>query len=1148
MLEVVTLTAPSGGREEVLGRMERAILAGEEGSLLYLCATRPLLEDTRRKLLGRAELPGLGRLRLVLFQGLVDLILRQSMEAVAPLDPAVRDLLLSQVIRRLAAEGRLSHLAPIAETRGLGRSVAGLLAELKRANIRPVAWRQVAAARRKAKWLDLAEVYEAYQAALENLQAVDPDDMGLWALDALVRTDGAFFRGDPAAGQPAIREILVDGYQDFTPVQLAWLKVATVFVPRVTVYLEYDPDRPELYGPSSGTMTALEDLAGDRLLMRAAEAPAALDEEEALSPSPPAPAQEAQALRLLAEELFRPRRQGAESVVETPGRGTADGETSSAAVQVLAAQGDASEARELARWVRQALLADPGLSPGGVAIVYRELGPEAELLAKELEQAGVPCSLARSVPVSSVPAARAALSLLRAAVSPDRMENLIAAVTCGYLDLPGMTGFEEVARELGATVPTREWLTRLEVRVAYLRRAMAAEGEAPSWQLARDVRRYAAARRAAGSLLKRLGRWPAVFSPEEARDLTARLLESFKLRQAVLSPLQSKELGPDEAAELVARDLAALDKLAESATALGQVLEASGTVSLKPGEWLAALEQSLSVQELRLPGQIQRSRAAVQILPAPATRRLRFRLVAMAGLTEGRFPKRFQPDWLLTDEERESLRRHGVTLDTRRELSALERLYFYQAATSASERLLLSYPAAADDGKEQLPSPYLQEVLALFPSGAVPVWGPRPGQLWPDTWREAATPDELKQMAVFRALHAQPFQPQPAPSQGGGTAEAAALLARLQRGGILAPSLWPRLAAEAERQSPIWGPHDGRITRPVVQQALGQRYSPDYSFSASQLGRYSTCPFSFFAERVLRLAPLDEGGEEVDALQVGSLYHQILYAFWDRHRGEPVGAARRDEYRADLRQVAQVELSAFEAQGLAAHPGLWAAKRRQIEDRLLGLLERELDLASKDGPVPTLLEVGFGMPGLDPASRSDPVRIGDEVGGFLLKGKIDRIDRTPGGGFLVLDYKTGTPPRSKDIETGRDLQVPLYLEAARVLLGSGSEPLGGGYESIKDRTRNQGLWKKSHGRLTGVGPRAAGALDDEEWGERVAASVAYAGLAVAGIRGGDFRLDPNGECPKACPYQRICRVNDHRLAGKRRQIRADPQGGDLVGE
>ena len=186
MLEVVTLTALSGGREEVLGRMGRAILAGEEGSLLYLCATRPLLEDTRRKLLGRAELPGLGRLRLVLFQGLVDLILRQSMEAVAPLDPAVRDLLLSQVIRRLAAEGRLSHLAPIAETRGLGRSVAGLLAELKRANIRPAAWRRVAAARGKAKSLDIKTIDETSSGEWRCLFRSQEDEARLITVNVMV--------------------------------------------------------------------------------------------------------------------------------------------------------------------------------------------------------------------------------------------------------------------------------------------------------------------------------------------------------------------------------------------------------------------------------------------------------------------------------------------------------------------------------------------------------------------------------------------------------------------------------------------------------------------------------------------------------------------------------------------------------------------------------------------------------------------------------------------------------------------------------------------------------------------------------------------------------------------------------------------------
>ena len=42
-------------------------------------------------------------------------------------------------------------------------------------------------------------------------------------------------------------------------------------------------------------------------------------------------------------------------------------------------------------------------------------------------------------------------------------------------------------------------------------------------------------------------------------------------------------------------------------------------------------------------------------------------------------------------------------------------------------------------------------------------------------------------------------------------------------------------------------------------------------------------------------------------------------------------------------------------------------------------------------------------------------------------GKIDRIDRTADGHFVVFDYKTGRMPSIADIDTGLNLQLPTLL-------------------------------------------------------------------------------------------------------------------------
>jgi superfamily I DNA/RNA helicase/RecB family exonuclease len=60
-----------------------------------------------------------------------------------------------------------------------------------------------------------------------------------------------------------------------------------------------------------------------------------------------------------------------------------------------------------------------------------------------------------------------------------------------------------------------------------------------------------------------------------------------------------------------------------------------------------------------------------------------------------------------------------------------------------------------------------------------------------------------------------------------------------------------------------------------------------------------------------------------------------------------------------------------------------------------------------------LFEVGFEM----------------EVGGHVVRGRIDRVDRDPDGGIVLLDYKTARTPASEE-DAARSLQLAIYYLAA----------------------------------------------------------------------------------------------------------------------
>ena len=70
-------------------------------------------------------------------------------------------------------------------------------------------------------------------------------------------------------------------------------------------------------------------------------------------------------------------------------------------------------------------------------------------------------------------------------------------------------------------------------------------------------------------------------------------------------------------------------------------------------------------------------------------------------------------------------------------------------------------------------------------------------------------------------------------------------------------------------------------------------------------------------------------------------------------------------------------------------------------------------------------------------------------GPIQFRGKIDRVNLSADGQFVVIDYKSGTAPSATEIANGLRLQLPLYLMAVQALHDPAQTPLGGGYVEIR---------------------------------------------------------------------------------------------------
>jgi ATP-dependent helicase/nuclease subunit B len=176
--------------------------------------------------------------------------------------------------------------------------------------------------------------------------------------------------------------------------------------------------------------------------------------------------------------------------------------------------------------------------------------------------------------------------------------------------------------------------------------------------------------------------------------------------------------------------------------------------------------------------------------------------------------------------------------------------------------------------------------------------------------------------------------------------------------------------------------------RPAPKPSAEQR---NVTISATALDRLLGDPFQFYAGRVMGLNDLEAIEDEPGPLWQGNTAHKILERWHNARRENPDAA------------IAPIMAAVMEAEN--AHPlmrALW-------EPRLLAALEWVAQqVRHSDREVLAVENEAKGA---------------FEFEGVRVHGKPDRIDRLPGGGLAIVDYKTGQPPSASMVEAGFALQL-----------------------------------------------------------------------------------------------------------------------------
>ena len=551
-----------------------------------------------------------------------------------------------------------------------------------------------------------------------------------------------------------------------------------------------------------------------------------------------------------------------------------------------------------------------------------------------------------------------------------------------------------------------------------------------------------------------------------------RALAASMLRSA--HGVESPPVGEPTLPDLRAHDAVArlLDEL-DGWTGLGGALALYDVVM--------ALERS----DVRLARAGERGRVAVLDLSRARTRR--FEAVFVLGLEEGSLPRRGLASPFLDDEARGELDDRARSRLTRPDPVARDRYLFYTACTRATRRLTLVREAASDEGGPREPSPFWDEVQALFDRDDVARWTRRRA-LSQLTWELEQAPTERERLRALALLAA----------QDAAGAE-----------GIAAANGWERRLDRAQKAFV-------RPTKLVHPRALAE-LSARSTFNVTELERFADCSSAWFFERLIDPRQIDR---RVDAMLRGSVAHTTLHRFY---AGLPktIGSDRVEAARLGSALVFLGECLEGALGGVTMQ--MTELERRELEQSLRRDLEQLVrDEAASELPlVPRRFEVGFG------SERSAPeLQRGLDLGdGISLSGKIDRIDVDPGSARgIVQDYKSGRTGHSAvEIEKELRLQIPLYMLVLRDLVGI--EPLGGLYRPLAGERKPRGLLRLE-AKNDGVPGFAKNDYLEEDafWGQVEGAKELARGLAQR-IQAGDVVHDPKGgDCPAWCDLWRMCRI------------------------
>jgi RecB family exonuclease len=233
--------------------------------------------------------------------------------------------------------------------------------------------------------------------------------------------------------------------------------------------------------------------------------------------------------------------------------------------------------------------------------------------------------------------------------------------------------------------------------------------------------------------------------------------------------------------------------------------------------------------------------------------------------------------------------------------------------------------------------------------------------------------------------------------------------------------------------------------------------------SASDIDTYRTCPLKYKFARVFRIPQ-----EPTIHQRFGIAVHQVLERFH----------ASSDS--SSLSELLGLLEASWRRGGFSD-----SEEERQLRGKAAAALTRYFERSQSSEAEPVWFERQFTF----------------KLGPHLLRGRVDRVDRLPGGEYELIDYKTGRPKTPDQLAD--DVQLSLYAVGAREAWGL-------------EASRQAYYYVLDDQMVSVPGSSVSDDFDRSEWICAVAMEVAD------GILSQGFEPTPSFAACSVCDYRLVC--------------------------